>query len=344
MLKYLKCRDVPHSSLRMHKALMEGTMLIKIIDPTAAREHEVTPQALYLDRRRLMASTARSMIAAGVSGVSGLMSSMAFAAKAYDKVPKGSPFDTNEALTPLKDVTSYNNFYEFGTDKGDPKINSGSLKPRPWKIIVDGEVEKPTSFDIDDFIKTKKLEERIYRLRCVEAWSMVIPWIGFPLADVIKAARPNSKAKFVAFTTLLDPAQMPGQKSKILDWPYTEGLRLDEASHPLAFLAVGLYGDTLPNQSGAPLRLVVPWKYGFKSIKSIVKITFTSTQPKTTWNVMGPDEYGFYSNVNPNVDHPRWSQGKERRIGELFKRKTMMFNGYDQVASLYTGLDLKKNF
>jgi sulfoxide reductase catalytic subunit YedY len=301
-------------------------MLVRIIDPTAAKASEVTPKALYLDRRRFLETASGAALAA------------------VGPFKKGSPFDTDEAKTPLKDVTSYNNFYELGTGKTDPEKNAGTLKPRPWKVAVEGAVEKPTVYDLDDLLKPYSLEERIYRLRCVEGWSMVIPWLGFPLADLIKAVKPTSKAKYVAFTTLLDPAELPGQKSSVLAWPYAEGLRIDEATHPLAMLVVGLYGEVLPNQNGAPLRLVVPWKYGFKSIKSIVKIAFVEKEPETTWSLSAPTEYGFYSNVNPKVDHPRWSQAKERRIGEFFRRDTKLFNGYDQVASLYAGMDLRVSF
>ena len=262
-----------------------------------------------------------------------------------------SKLSTDDKLTSLKDVTNYNNFYEFGVDKTDPAANAHTLKTTPWTVKLDGLVDKPADVQLEDLIKPSTLEERIYRLRCVEAWSMVIPWVGFPLADVIKRAGPQSSAKFVAFETLVRPAEMPGQKGlfQSLSWPYVEGLRLDEAMHPLTILAVGLYGETLPNQNGAPLRLVVPWKYGFKSIKSIVRITLTDKQPKTTWNAAGPNENGFYSNVNPAVDHPRWTQATERRIGEggIFnkRRETLPFNGYgEQVASLYSGMDLKKDF
>jgi sulfoxide reductase catalytic subunit YedY len=252
---------------------------------------------------------------------------------------------TSEPMTPLADVTSYNNFYEFGTEKGDPAANAGTLRPRPWTVAIEGEVKRPQVVEIDQLLKWSPLEERIYRMRCVEAWSMVIPWIGFPLRDLVARVEPTPKARFVAFTTLLDPGQMPGQRRAVLDWPYVEGLRLDEAMHPLALLAVGLYGKPLPNQNGAPLRLVTPWKYGFKGIKSIVKIRFTETQPPTTWNLAAPDEYGFYANVNPAVDHPRWSQATERRIGELRRRPTLPFNGYaEQVASLYSGMDLRRFF
>ncbi|MBM4251602.1 MAG: protein-methionine-sulfoxide reductase catalytic subunit MsrP [Deltaproteobacteria bacterium] len=320
-------------------------MLIKIRDKSHASEQDVTPKGLYLNRRRIMAGLAQGTVAAGAAGLTlPFWSDQAQAAKTFEGVTRNNAFAINEKLTPLKDVTSYNNFYEFGTDKEDPKRFSAGFRTKPWKLVLDGECEKPGTYELEDFLKPQKLEERIYRLRCVEAWSMVIPWIGFPLADVIKAAKPRSKAKFVAFTTLQNPEQMPGQKRPILDWPYREGLRLDEAMHPLTILAVGLYGEVLPNQNGAPLRLVVPWKYGFKSIKSIVRITFTTAQPVTSWNMMAPEEYGFYSNVNPKVDHPRWSQAKERRIGELFKRETLMFNGYDQVSGLYQGMDLKKDY
>jgi sulfoxide reductase catalytic subunit YedY len=251
---------------------------------------------------------------------------------------------TDEKQNTFEEIASYNNFYEFGTGKGDPARYAGRLKTSPWKVKIDGHCAKPAEYLLEDLIKPFELEERIYRLRCVEAWSMVIPWIGFPLGDVLKKVEPTAQAKYVEFTTLMDPGQMPGQRRAVLDWPYVEGLRLDEAMHPLAILGVGLYGQVLPNQNGAPLRLVVPWKYGFKSIKSIVRIRLVEKEPRTAWNISAPQEYGFYSNVNPDVDHPRWSQARERRIGEFFKRKTLMFNGYDQVASLYAGMDLKKNY
>ncbi|CAM3734981.1 protein-methionine-sulfoxide reductase catalytic subunit MsrP [Deinococcus frigens] len=255
------------------------------------------------------------------------------------------PYDTKEAVTPYQQATTYNNFYELGTDKADPARNAGSLKPRPWTVKIDGEVKKPQTVDIDTLQSWFPLEDRIYRMRCVEGWSMVMPWLGFPLAGLIRRLEPTSKAKYVQFTALLDPKQLPGQRSNVLDWPYVEGLRLDEALHPLAFMAVGLHGKVLPGQNGAPLRLVVPWKYGFKGIKSIVKITLTEKQPKTTWALAAPSEYGFYANVNPAVPHPRWSQATERRIGELGRRKTLPFNGYaDEVAGLYKGMDLRKNF
>jgi methionine sulfoxide reductase catalytic subunit len=254
-------------------------------------------------------------------------------------------YTVNEPKNSFEEITTYNNFYEFGVDKSDPAANAGTLRPRPWSVAVEGEVEKPRSIEIGRLLGGFPLEERVYRMRCVEAWSMVIPWIGFPLARLIERLKPTPKAKYVAFTTLLDPEQMPGQRSGLLDWPYVEGLRMDEAMHPLALMAVGLYGRTLPHQNGAPLRLVVPWKYGFKGIKSIVKIRFTQEQPPTTWNLASPGEYGFYANVNPEVDHPRWSQATERRIGEFRRRKTLPFNGYaDQVAHLYAGMDLRTNF
>jgi sulfoxide reductase catalytic subunit YedY len=311
------------------------------------RWSEITPKALYLRRREFIQGAALAAAGALTGPFSG---------QAHAQVPgpgklaklanvKPSRFSTTERLNDYDDVTGYNNFYEFGTDKDDPARNAGSLKPRPWTLAVEGLVKTPGTYDVDAFIKPYALEERIYRLRCVEAWSMVIPWIGIPLADVIKRLEPAPSAKFVEFNTLFNPTQMPGQRRPVLRWPYIEALRLDEAMHPLAILAVGLYGEVLPNQNGAPIRLVVPWKYGFKSGKSIVKIRFVDTQPRNTWQVSAPHEYGFYANVNPNVDHPRWSQRSERRLGEFRMRRTEMFNGYaDQVASLYTGLDLAKNY
>ena len=242
-------------------------------------------------------------------------------------------------------ITGYNNFYEFGTGKDDPKRNAHTLKTRPWSVSVEGDVKKPAVYDVDDLFKGMKPEERVYRHRCVEAWSMVAPWLGYPLRDVIKRLEPGSKEKYVEFVTLLDPQQMPGERDRVLDWPYVEGLRMDEAMHPLTLLTVGVYGKPLPNQNGAPVRLTVPWKYGFKSGKSIVKIRFVEKQPMNTWQLAAPNEYGFYANVNPTVDHPRWSQAKERPLGQFFKKPTLMFNGYaDQVASLYAGMDLRVNF
>jgi methionine sulfoxide reductase catalytic subunit len=303
---------------------------------------EITPEAVYLDRRRLLA------------GGLGLAAAVALPGNALAAQPTGptlpvrrnAALSTDETPNSWEDITTYNNFYEFGTDKSDPARNAGSLRPRPWSVAVGGACEVKGTYALDDLLKPHALEERIYRLRCVEAWSMVIPWVGFPLGDLVQRCKPTSAAKYVAFRTLHDPKQMPGQRSPILDWPYVEGLRIDEAMHPLTILAVGLYGRVLPNQNGAPLRLVVPWKYGFKSIKSIVGIQFVERQPPTSWNLSAPQEYGFYANVNPAVDHPRWSQARERRIGGgVFeqRRPTLPFNGYaDQVASLYRGMDLRR--
>jgi len=318
-------------------------MLIK--KPSDIPAHEITPKRLYLSRRRFIAGAgvlAGGALAAGrlADLVSPSDSTLAATTLNFSK----SSYSTSEKQTPLNDITHYNNYYEFSTDKYEPADLAKNFNPRPWTIKVEGLVNKPKTFDIDSLLKLQ-LEERIYRMRCVEGWSMVIPWIGFPLSSLLNPAEPNSKAKFVEFTTLYDPKRFPGQQRNVLEWPYVEGLRMDEAMHPLTILAVGLYGETLPNQDGAPIRLVVPWKYGFKGIKAIVTIKLVEHQPTSTWTKAAPNEYGFYSNVNPNVDHPRWSQAKERRIGEFFKRPTLMYNGYgDQVASLYTGMDLKKNF
>ncbi|OAN53130.1 mononuclear molybdenum enzyme YedY [Paramagnetospirillum marisnigri] len=299
------------------------------------RESEVTDKALWLDRRRFLAWGAAGALALGGGR-----------AEAAPLTAAKGPFTLDEALTPRKDVTTYNNFYEFGPDKGDPaQLAPSYFKPKPWTVAVSGECAKPGTLGLEDLIKPHRLEERTYRMRCVEAWSMVIPWVGVPLAEVLKRFEPSSKAKFVEFTTLVDAEIFPGQRTRLLDWPYVEGLRIDEAMHPLTLLAVGLYGETLLPQNGAPLRLVVPWKYGFKGIKSIVSIRFTETPARTSWMKSAPREYGFYANVNPKVDHPRWSQAKERRIGEFLKRDTLPFNGYgEQVASLYSGMDLAVNF
>jgi sulfoxide reductase catalytic subunit YedY len=251
---------------------------------------------------------------------------------------------TTETVTPYKDVTNYNNYYEFSTEKDEPAKLAQKFRTRPWTVKIDGLVDKKRELDVEAIIKMAPPEERIYRHRCVEGWSIVVPWVGFSLSELIKRANPTSKAKFVEFTTILDKTQMPGQQRNVLEWPYVEGLRMDEAMHPLALLCFGMYGEELPNQDGAPIRIIVPWKYGFKSAKAIVRIRFTDKQPLNTWNISAPTEYGFYSNVNPNVDHPRWSQARERRLGEFSKRPTLMFNGYDQVGSLYSGMDLKKNF
>jgi len=306
-------------------------------------ESEVTDYKVYLNRRQF------------INGAAGLAAASAMPLSFAAKAPSGeafaglqpSDFSTEEKLTTYESITTYNNFYEFGTDKESPSALAADFPDRsePWMITIDGECDKPGQYDYNELIKTQTLEERIYRLRCVEGWSMVIPWVGFPLAEVLKQAQPNSKAKFVEFTTLYDPEQMPGQRRRVLNWPYREGLRMDEAMHPLTLLAVGLYGREMPGQNGAPIRLVVPWKYGFKSIKSIVRIRFVEEMPLTAWVQANAGEYGFYSNVNPDVNHPRWSQRRERRIGEFLKRETLLFNGYgDEVAELYSGMDLKRYF
>jgi sulfoxide reductase catalytic subunit YedY len=309
-------------------------MLIR--KPAELRHSDVTPKQFYLNRRRFLA--AGSAIAGAWA-----LPTPASAAMKLNNVTK-SAYTVNEKITPKEDITTYNNYYEFGTDKADPAHNANTLHPSPWQVVVGGLVNKPKTYDSDSIMKIAPLEERIYRHRCVEAWSIVVPWIGFPLAALLKEVEPNSQAKYVAFQTIFDKKQMPLWNRAGIELPYVEGMRLDEAMHPLTLLTVGLYGETLPNQNGAPIRLVVPWKYGFKSIKSIVKITLTDKQPPTTWNLTNSREYGFYSNVNPAVDHPRWTQSQERRLGELFKRKTLMFNGYPEVASLYTGMDLRKNY
>lgn len=318
--------------------------------PNDIPSSEITPKADYLNRRKFLAKAAAA--GAGILGVErlGQMISPSVGAHAGTRLQtvKSPLTTTGEPLTSLQNITSYNNFYEFGVDKGDPAKNSGHLQVRPWTIRVEGLVQRPRTFDIDTLLKFRPLEDRVYRLRCVEAWSMVIPWVGYSLSELIKECEPLGSAKYVQFLTLYDPKQMPWVNQVALNWPYSEGLRMDEAMHPLTLLTFGLYGETLPNQDGAPVRIVVPWKYGFKSAKSIVAIRFVAKQPHTAWNDRAPDEYGFYSNVNPNVDHPRWSQKTERRIGEsLFhqKRTTLMFNGYaDQVANLYSGMDLKKYY
>ena len=313
------------------------------------RGEQVTPQAVYVQRRQFL-QAAGGAVAAGLAP-----------APAYAQTPAGpgklrplpgSKSAVNGALTmekptPYADVSSYNNFYEFGTDKSDPARRAGSLKTQPWTVAIEGEVNKPGTWDLDALLKLSTMEERIYRMRCVEGWSMVIPWVGYSLAELVRKVEPTGNAKYLQFVTLADKSQMPGLRSSVLDWPYVEGLRLDEAMHPLALLAFGLYGEVLPNQNGAPLRLVVPWKYGFKSAKSLVRIRFVEKQPKTSWESAAANEYGFYSNVNPKVDHPRWSQATERRIGEdgllSRKRPTLMFNGYEpQVGQLYAGMDLAK--
>jgi len=309
------------------------------------RYSDVTPEKLYLTRRELMAG------AAALAMVGCDVGTGATAAPPTGTPLKATPnpaYTWPDPPTKVEAATTYNNFYEFGTNKDDPARLAHTLRPRPWHVQVDGLCAKPRTFDIEEILKLAPLEERIYSLRCVEAWSMVIPWIGYPLAALLKHVEPRPGAKYVEFTTLKDPEQFPAQKPSFfgfgsLEWPYVEGLRLDEALHPLTLLTVGMYGQVLPNQNGAPVRIVIPWKYGFKSAKSLVRIRLTDTEPKTAWNRAAPQEYGFYSNVNPNVDHPRWSQATERRIGEFRRRSTLMFNGYaDQVASLYAGMDLKK--
>lgn len=309
---------------------------------------DITPQAVYEERRKFIARMAAGAVAGGALWE--MANREAFAQASAQKLgARPNPvYAALDKQTPFKDATTYNNFYEFGLDKDDPAKNAHTLRTRPWTVAIEGEVKKPMTLDIDSLLKLAPLEERIYRLRCVEGWSMVIPWVGYSLSELIKKVEPTGNAKYVEFVTLADSKQMPGIGNRVLNWPYVEGLRIDEAMHPLALLGLGMYGQTLPNQNGAPVRLVVPWKYGFKSAKSIVKIRFVKDQPRTAWNVSAPSEYGFYSNVNPDVDHPRWSQASERRIGEdgFFqkKRKTLMFNGYPEVASLYTGMDLKKYF
>jgi sulfoxide reductase catalytic subunit YedY len=320
-------------------------MLIK--RPSDIPPSEITPRAVYLRRREFLRAAAVAGVGAAVGGAALVGPG---AARAGEQIPnlRESRFSSDESPTSREDITSYNNFYELGTDKGDPQRNAHQLKTRPWSVVVDGACEAPGEIGIEDILGGFPQEERIYRLRCVEAWAMVVPWVGFPLGDLLRRFRPTSRARYVAFETLHDPKMLPGQRRRVLDWPYREGLRMDEAMHPLTILATGLYGEMLPNQNGAPLRLVVPWKYGFKSIKSIVRISFTEHEPPATWNIMQPSEYGFYANVNPEVDHPRWSQKTHRMIGDgLFARKrpTLKFNGYgDQVASLYAGMDLAKSY
>jgi sulfoxide reductase catalytic subunit YedY len=320
---------------------------VPINKPTDILSSDITPRTLYLNRRDFLRATAVvGAVTFGGSVVGELVwpSNTASAGSKIDGIQKGK-FSTDEKITPYNDVTHYNNYYEFSTDKEGPAQLAKNFRARPWTVAIDGLVSKKKTFDVDSIMKLAFPEERIYRHRCVEGWSIVVPWVGFSLSTLLKQVEPLGKAKFVEFTSVYDPNQMPGQRERVLEWPYVEGLRLDEAMHPLTLLCFGMYGEVLPNQDGAPLRIVVPWKYGFKSAKAIVKITFTEKQPINTWNKTAPNEYGFYSNVNPTVDHPRWSQARERRLGEFFKRPTLMFNGYgDQVASLYSGMDLKKYF
>lgn len=317
-------------------------MLIKTKTPI--KSSEITPEETYVKRRTFMRYTLAS------AGIALINNSALFANTGKENYAalsfsKNSRYSTKEKLNSWSDITTYNNFYEFGTAKSDPAEYAGQMKTKPWKVKIDGLCEKPGNYDVDELIKENQLEERIYRLRCVEAWSMVVPWIGIPLHKIIKKAQPTSKAKYVEFVTLNDAKQMPGLNRNIIPWPYTEGLRMDEALHPLTLLSVGLYGKVLPNQNGAPIRLVVPWKYGFKSIKSIVQIRFKEKMPFTSWNKAAPSEYGFFANVNPQVDHPRWSQARERRLGSFFKIDTEMFNGYaEEVGPMYSTLNLKKWF
>ncbi len=319
-------------------------MLIRFPHHNEPLPSEITPRELAASRRLFM-----QQMAAGTLAATGLVDAgIAADAVQRQQLPaqRNTRYIAPDKPTAYADATTYNNFYEFGTDKGDPAMNAGTLRTRSWTVRIDGEVKKPMMLDMDSLLRLAPMEERLYRLRCVEGWSMAIPWIGFPFAELIRKVEPTGNAKFVEFTTLADRSQMPGIGSRVLNWPYVEGLRIDEANHPLTLLTFGMYGQVLPNQNGAPVRIVVPWKYGFKSAKSIVRIRFTESQPKTSWNQAAADEYGFFSNVNPEVDHPRWSQASERRIGEdgffTKKRKTQMFNGYPEVASLYTGMDLKK--
>ena len=323
-------------------------MLIRRPDDIPASE--ITPEGVYRDRRRFLgaAGTLGLGLAAGLV-TPGLLACAPGDARAsadgeVERGLGGQPTPPDNP-TSYETATTYNNFYEFGTDKEDPAENAGSLRTRPWSVVVEGLVKKPATYALEDLLRGVATVERTYRMRCVEAWSMVIPWMGVPLRDVLRKVEPLPSARFVEFTTLYDPKQMPGQRSDVLPWPYKDGLRLDEANHPLTLLVTGMYGKTIPNQNGAPLRLVVPWKYGFKGVKSIARIRLTDKQPRTSWNDAAANEYGFYANVNPAVDHPRWSQASERRVGEFRRRPTLPFNGYaSQVASLYSGLDLKVNF
>ena len=318
-------------------------MLIR--KPDDIKSSEITEEKQYVDRRKFIAAAgAVGAAAVGAAWAGGVLAPGLLGARGQGGAA-GAAEQEGDKINSYEDITSYNNFYEFGTDKEDPKKNAHTLRTRPWTVQVAGLVKKPATYQIEDLVKPHKVQDRVYRLRCVEAWSMVIPWQGIPLADMVKRFEPLPGAKYVAFTTLLRPSEMPGQRRAVLPWPYVEGLRMDEAMHPLTLMVTGLYGKALPNQNGAPLRLVIPWKYGFKGIKSIVKIEFTDRQPPTTWNIAAPNEYGFYANVNPTVDHPRWTQSRERRIGEFRRRPTLMFNGYaDQVAGLYAGMDLRRNY
>jgi len=320
-------------------------MLIKQTKASDVKGSEITPKSVFMNRRRFIQSAAIAGLIPGILPKDALAAESGGKGMKLDGIIK-SPYSTSQEPTSYDLVTTYNNFYEFGTSKDMPALLAGDFKPKPWTVSVEGEVGKPGMYDFDDLIKPHQLEERIYRFRCVEAWSMVVPWVGIPLADIIKRLEPTSKAKYVAFETLNDPERMPGQRRRVLKWPYVEGLRMDEAMNPLTLMAVGLYGEELPNQNGAPIRLIVPWKYGFKSIKSIVSIRLVEEMPPTSWNLSASHEYGFYANVNPEVSHPRWSQAKERVLGGGYftpKIETFKFNGYEEeVASLYDGMDLKK--
>lgn len=326
--------------------------LIRHVRPTDPRPSEITPKAVFEGRREFLKVAAKTAAGAGAAAMApGTMPAWAASEPARGQpIPNVAkwPRSATGKPTDYKLVTTYNNFYEFGLDKDEPALFSKDFKPRPWTVKIEGEIEKPGTYDLDDLIRPHALEERVYRFRCVEAWSMIVPWVGVPLGDVIKRLNPTAKAKYVAFETVYRPTEMPGQKLAVLKWPYVEGLRLDEAMHPLTLLTVGMYGEWLPNQNGAPVRLVMPWKYGFKSVKSVVRIVFTENRPVTSWNLSQPREYGFYANVNPAVDHPRWSQAKERRLGDAFfspRHPTLPFNGYaEDVAQLYAGMDLAKLF
>ncbi|MGD8321097.1 MAG: protein-methionine-sulfoxide reductase catalytic subunit MsrP [Gemmatimonadota bacterium] len=331
---------------------------MRIKKPSDIPSSEITPEDVYVNRRDFLRRTAvgaAGLSVVGPAAAGSLLGSMvspgALSASErpgivrQEKDYAAMKSELGEPVNAYKDITTYNNFYEFGTSKSDPSKNSGDFHPRPWSVAVEGHVNKPGNYALEDFLAPYKMEDRVYRMRCVEAWSIVVPWRGFPLADLIERVEPTGDAKFVEFTTIVRPSEMPGQRTGVLDWPYVEGLRMDEAMNPLTLLVTGLYGKDLPNQDGAPLRLIVPWKYGFKGIKSIVKIRFVEDMPRNTWWKTNPREYGFYANVNPNVDHPRWSQKRERRLGEFRRRETLMFNGYaEQVAHMYAGMDLKKWF
>jgi sulfoxide reductase catalytic subunit YedY len=325
-------RETSARGVLRHTITVDSSMLIK--KPNDIKSSEITPEELYLNRRKFLA--AAGIAAAGVVGTGRLVSALTPDKAAEQEGDKPNTWD---------EITQYNNYYEFGTDKEDPYHNAQKFRTKPWTVKVDGLVKRPADYHLEDLLKPQKLQDRVYRFRCVEAWSMVIPWQGVPLADLIKTLNPLPSAKYVRFETIYDPKEMPYQKLPILQWPYVEGLRMDEATNPLTLMVTGLYGKTLPNQNGAPFRLITPWKYGFKGIKAITRISFVADQPKNTWQIANSDEYGFYANVNPTVDHPRWTQASERRIGQFRRQKTLMFNGYaDQVAQMYAGMDLRKNF